>query len=65
VPRTLIGTSVRGTAAQIDQIGRLPRAAYVHRFGAREIDGMPTGSPDRAAFWMAVMTRLRRRAWSA
>ena len=28
--RTLIGTSVRVTAAQIDQIWRLPRAAYVH-----------------------------------
>jgi hypothetical protein len=31
--RTLIGTSVRVIAAQIHQIGRLPRAAYVHRFG--------------------------------
>lgn len=31
--RTLIGTSVRVTAAQIDQIWRLPRATYAHRFG--------------------------------
>jgi hypothetical protein len=31
--RTVIGTSARVTAAQIDHIWRLPRAAYVHRFG--------------------------------
>jgi hypothetical protein len=31
--RTLIGTSAPVTAAQIDQIWRLPRAAYAHRFG--------------------------------